>query len=632
MSVYLRLLQEEDKAMALSQVTARLRGGDPDARLFEVAPEAFDAVPGKPFAYWVSEAVRQTFTRLPAFEGEGRTVKQGLATADDFRFVRAWWEAGSAGVAPARDQNGDPPKWFPFAKGGAYSPFYADVYLVVNWARGGYELTTFSGSVIRNPDFYLRPGLTWPLRAHCFAPQVMPAQCVFSVRGYCAFPENSEEEKTLAIFNSKAFDYLFKTALGRFGYPEFIVGILQIMPWAAVTPEVKVRLTALARRAWFLKRASDTINETSHAFLLPAMLRPRLGDFDPPRIEEELTRIQTEIDTIAFDLYGFSASDREAVANAQRSTIGEQEDNSDDSEDSPADDGTSATDHLLSWAVGVAFGRFDGRLATGERAAPPEPEPFDPLPDRSPGMLPEGARPFHAHAGILVDDPGHPHDLARLAEEVLLCVEVAVPGDVRRWLQRDFFTFHLQRYSKSRRKAPIYWPVATTSGSYTLWVYAPSLTSQTLYTAINDFVEPKMKQVGADVTALHNKGAKRTRDDEKQFETLQSLELELIELHDTLRKLAIDYKPNHDDGVQISAAPLWPLFRHKPWQKALKDTWTKLEKGDYDWARLAMNYWPERVREKCKTDKSLAIAHDLEHLYIEPEAAPKKARGRKKAD
>ena len=72
------------------------------------------------------------------------------------------------------------------------------------------------------------------------------------------------------------------------------------------------------------------------------------------------------------------------------------------------------------------------------------------------------------------------------------------------------------------------------------------------------------------------------------------------------------------------------LFRHKPWQKILRDTWTKLEKGDYDWAYLAMAYWPERVREKCKTDKSLAIAHGLEDLYVQPEAAPKKTRGRKK--
>jgi hypothetical protein len=192
-----------------------------------------------------------------------------------------------------------------------------------------------------------------------------------------------------------------------------------------------------------------------------------------------------------------------------------------------------------------------------------------------------------------------------------------------------FFADHLDTYSKSRRKAPIYWPLSTASSGYTLWVYYASLTSQTLYTVINDFVEPKLKQVGADVAMLRNQGSARTRDDEKQFEALQAFELELIDLRDTLLKLAPTYKPNHDDGVQISAAPLWSLFRHKPWQKVLKDTWAKLEKGEYDWAHLAMNYWPERVREKCKTDKSLAIAHGLEDLYIEPEAKPKKIRRKK---
>jgi hypothetical protein len=244
-------------------------------------------------------------------------------------------------------------------------------------------------------------------------------------------------------------------------------------------------------------------------------------------------------------------------------------------------------------------------------------------------MLPDGAAPFHMHAGILVDDQGHPHDLAHLVEEVLGRVDMPVPDDVRRWLQRDFFAFHLQRYSKSRRKAPIYWPLATVSGSYTLWVYYPNLSSQTLYTAINDFVEPKLKEVGAGGTALRNKGSARTRDEEKQFETLQAFELELIELRDTLLGIAQAYQPNHDDGVQITAAPLWPLFRHKPWQKVLKETWAKLEKGDYDWAQLAMSYWPDRVREKCKTDKTLAIAHGLEDLYVEPEAKPKKTRGTK---
>jgi hypothetical protein len=60
----------------------------------------------------------------------------------------------------------------------------------------------------------------------------------------------------------------------------------------------------------------------------------------------------------------------------------------------------------------------------------------------------------------------------------------------------------------------------------------------------------------------------------------------------------------------------------------LKETWTKLKRGDYDWAHLALNYWPERVREKCLNDKSLAIAHGLEGLYAEPEPASSGQRRR----
>jgi hypothetical protein len=51
-----------------------------------------------------------------------------------------------------------------------------------------------------------------------------------------------------------------------------------------------------------------------------------------------------------------------------------------------------------------------------------------------------------------------------------------------------------------------------------------------------------------------------------------------------------------------------------------------MARGDYDWAHLAMNYWPDRVREKCKKNKSLAIAHGLEDLYIELEGKTKKSR------
>nr|BAH89621.1 type II restriction enzyme, methylase subunit [uncultured bacterium]BAH89900.1 type II restriction enzyme, methylase subunit [uncultured bacterium]BAH90133.1 type II restriction enzyme, methylase subunit [uncultured bacterium] len=637
MSQFLRLLAEDDKAIALATVCARLRQGEDDPRAFTVAPEAFDAVPGKPFAYWVSDAVRQVFVKLTPFECDGRSAQHGGSTKDDFRFLRVWWESAA-----------DSSQWQLFAKGGVFSPFYADVYLAVNWKDDARELEAallhkypYLGEtanwVLHRECNYLRPGLTWPRRTTSgLSLRAMPQGCIFADKGPAAFVADDAPDALLALLalvNSQAFGLLVSVQLAAADAAarSYEVGVIQKTPVPNLSAEQQARLAALARRAWSLKRTLNTIEETSHAFALPAALRSRFGDYDPPAIEAELARIEAEIDAIAFDLYGFSEADRLAVAGGLGSVAGAEDTASADEDDDELQTGhgPQTTDHLLSWAVGVAFGRFDWRLATGERTAPPEPEPFDPLPAKSPGMLPDGAEPFHAHAGILLDDPGHPHDLARLVEEVLARVDAPVPSDVRRWLQRDFFPFHLQRYSKSRRKAPIYWPLSTTSGSYTLWVYYPALSSQTLYTALNDFIEPRLKQVGADVTALRNKGSNRSRDDEKQFEALQAFELELIELRDTLLKLAPRYKPSHDDGVQICAAPLWPLFRHKPWQKLLKDTWEKLKKGDYDWAHLAMNYWPERVREKCKTDKSLGLAHGLEHLYIEPEIQPKKARGRK---
>jgi hypothetical protein len=623
MTTFLRLLIDKDKQSAL---LAALQSADD--HVFEVEPTSFRKVPGAPFAYWVSEAVRGVFDRLPAFENGEREAGVGLQTSDDFRFVRLWSEATATG-------------WVSFAKGGAFSPFYADVHLVMNWESSGAELKaniiSRHGSAtkeVRNQDCYFRPGLTWPRRTNGLSFRVMPAGCIFADKGPAAFVATDDVDDLFALaclLNSHAFGLLVSVQLARTELAQsYEVGLIQQTPIPRLTADCRNKLVALAKRAWSLRRALDTVMETSHAFLLPTALRVRLGSYDPPVIEMELAQIQREIDGIAFDLYGFAEADRQVAFGATDECEIADSEADDDEDDERTDVQLPSADALLSWVVGVALGRFDWRLATGERQVPPEPEPFDPLPAKSPGMLPDGAAPFHAHPGILVVDSGHPHDLARLVEEVLERVKAPVPNDVRRWLQKDFFPFHLQRYSKSRRKAPIYWPLATESGSYTLWVYYPTLSDQTLYRAVNDFVEPKLKQVSERATQLRSKGGGRSRAEEREFEEIESLEVELTEFRDSLLKIATNYHPNQDDGVQITAAPLWPLFRDKPWQKVLKETWGKLEKGEYDWAHLAMSYWPERVREKCKSDKSLAIAHNLEDLYAEGASTPKKAARAKK--
>ena len=625
MTTFLRLLHDTDKSAAMATTSGAVRQGHEDSRVFSVEPEAFQDVPGAPFAYWVSDNVRNAFQRLPPFETEGRTAKVGLQTGDDFRFVRAWWEVNSESQA-------SPGKWFPFAKGGAYSPFYADAYLAVNWANGGAEICSFvdpaSGKTYSRPqntEYYFRPGLTWPRRTNGFSVRVLPKGCVFADKGPCAFAVDDSPADLLtlaAILNSRVFLLLLSLQLARTELAQsFEVGLIEQTPIPPIEVSDQQSLCSRALRGWSLKRTLDTINETSHTFLLPALLRSRLDRYDPPAVEEELTSIQTEIDDTVFDLYGFDdadgaamrqligASGEEGDATTAGVAVPAISDQDDEDDTAVSADGRA---ELLSWCVGVAFGRFDWRLATGEREAPPEPDPFDSLPAKSPCMLPDGAEPFHGHAGILVDDKGNPHDLPNLIEEVLMKIDMPVPSDVREWLQHDFFTFHLQHYSKSRRRAPIYWPLSTRSGGYTLWVCYPSLTDQTLYTAVNDFVEPKLKQVAAQLATLGAVGGKRTHDEEQTLEELEGMEDELTDLGDTLLKIAPTYHPNQDDGVQISAAPLWLLFHNKPWEKLLKETWTKLEKGNYDWSHLAMDYWPDRVRAKCVTDKSLATAHGLD--------------------
>ena len=626
MTIFLRLFACLDKADALRLAVANYKSACSNALIYEKDALVFRSLPGTPFPYWASTAALHANEKYQHFEPSYGSVRVGAQTNDDFRFARCRWEINLSRTY-----------WKPYLKGDSASSYYDEISMVINWGSEAKELKAYLtisldgghwSKRIFNMEYFFRPGLSWALRTAKFSPSCVPAGCIPSGGRYLAISEKYDSMTLLGLWNSNVVDALCKLRMERHGHPKFIVGVAKTLPVPALTPEDQDLLATKASEAWALQRKHFSFDEISSSFLLPRLLLER-GEEGLSAISDLLRNVQRDIDSAGSRIFGFDVEEFQQIASEMES----QDDiELEDAEDSSVIDdqpqiSMEKPEALWSWAIGVAFGRFDWRLATGEREAPPEPEPFDPLPAKSPGMLPEGDPPFHAHGGILVDDPGHPHDLPRIAELVLERVDMPVPGDLRRWVQKDFFPFHLQRYSKSRRKAPIYWPLATVSGSYALWLYYPSLTSQTLYTAVNDFVEPKLKQMTDEASLLRAQGSGRSHADEKRLEALESLETELRDLRDQMLTIAPRYQPDHDDGVQITAAPLWPLFRHKPWQKVLKDTWANLEKGDYDWAHLAMAYWPDRVREKCKTDKSLAIAHGLEELHVESVARPRKAAG-----
>jgi len=665
-TVFLRVLEVDDKATGLLgaiREPERVRG----QQRFELDPRSFASMPRSPFAYWVSERLRRLFTDLSPFDGEGRTAKVGLQTSDDFRFVRAWWAVPAAHVSA---------RWFPFAKGGTFSPFYVDVHLAVNWERAGREMKAWAdplydnsgwSRIIKSTELYFRPGLTWPLRATRFAPQALQGGSVFSVRGYCAFTPEKDLAWTLAVFNSSVFDYLFKVTLGRFGFPEFIVGVLQLLPWPD-SPSVMVQkvLTRGARRAWSLKRSLDSRTESSHAFTLPALLQVAGADIAARAatwaehvrtVDGELSGIQAEIDERCFTLYGIDEADRRSItegfgggdSESQSSEEASEDDVNEDGANEDSDESESASDAaglataVLSWAVGVAFGRFDVRLATGARPLPTEPEPFDPLPACSPGMLTGGdglplARPpadyslAFPESGVLVDDRGHAQDFAAAVRAVFEVIfgadadrwwdDVAAlldpkGHDVRGWLAGSFFEHHLKHHSKSRRKAPILWQLGTPSGRYSVWLYAHRLTRDSFFQLQNEVVGPKLTHEERQLTSLmQNAGGSPSAAERKEIAAQEAVVEELRAMLDEVKRVAPLWNPNLDDGVVLTMAPLWRLVpQHKPWQKELKSKWDELAAGKYDWAHLAEHLWPERVVPKCATDRSLAIAHGVEDVF-----------------
>ncbi len=662
-TVFIRALEAPSDQKA-TVVRAAVLGPNPVR--FELDPSSLASIPKSPFGYWVREVLRNQFGAHPQLESEGREACSGATTNDDPRFLRLWCEVPSDAVARSREETSSR-RWCPLAKGGQHATYYADIYLVVDWGGDGQSvkahISEYRGrrgwgflwsAALNGHEHYFRPGLTWSRRSQKgLSLRVLPAGGLFGDKGPVVLADDDDSQELLilsAILNSRPFREL---VAAQMAFGSYEVGVLERTPIPSNLVSRAIGLEVLARNVWSGKRRLDTRTETSHAFWLPALLQvdgdslvrcaQSWAQVTATR-EAELDELAAQIDGHAYRLYGISAEDRQHIergfAASDVDSEAEPEDEGDADEEVVEVDTAPMVASLLSWSLGVAFGRFDVRLATGERAELAEPEPFDPLPVCSPGMLtgddglpvaapPSGYPLIFPNDGILVDDPGHPRDVVRAVRSVFDTIfddanarwheaaELLGAPDLRTWFARDFFEPHIKRYSKSRRKAPIYWQLATASGSYSVWLYIHRATGDTLFRVLNDFVGPKLDHEKAKLDGLTREaGANPSAAQRREIEQQETFVGELQALKTEVARVAPLWKPNLDDGVILNFAPLWRLVpQSRSWQGECKKAWDKLQSGDYDWAHLAMHLWPERVVPKCIDDRSLAIAHGLEDVF-----------------
>lgn len=163
--------------------------------------DTFKQIPGIPIAYWASDALLDAFGNAKQLSEYGKP-RQGLATGENARFVREWWEVDDCksvySCGSIQESIESAYKWFPYNKGGDFRKWYGNNSSVVNWENDGQEIRNYkdqNGRLLSRPqntNCFFSPSITWSkISSGSIAFRFKPAGHIFDVAGTSVF---SDEE------------------------------------------------------------------------------------------------------------------------------------------------------------------------------------------------------------------------------------------------------------------------------------------------------------------------------------------------------------------------------------------------------------------------------------------------------
>ena len=179
---------------------------------FQAKQKYFEKIPGSPIAYWVSDKVREIFEKNQKL-GDIGEAKQGLATADNNRFLRLWNEVNynkiGYNMSNSQEALESKKKWFPYNKGGEFRKWYGNQEYLVNWENDGYEIKNFYDekgklrSRPQNTEYYFKESISWSkISSSSFSIRFFQKGFIFADAGMSYFP-NKNLKYILALCNSK---------------------------------------------------------------------------------------------------------------------------------------------------------------------------------------------------------------------------------------------------------------------------------------------------------------------------------------------------------------------------------------------------------------------------------------------
>ena len=536
----------------------------------------FRHIPNCVFAYSLPQVILDMFVREQTL-ADIATLPRGLGSNKAFRTYKVWFEVPAQSVGATK-------RWRTLSNGGDFSPFFREDAGVADWLRpDGQPLVTegyadgFKAYDQKNTEDYFEAGLSFPKQSTVFNVAVLSADAIPTREGKAIIPHHQEDIWfLLAYLNSSLVRRIVEATTGLHKQS----GSIGLLPVPQLPKKTKSSLSYLARDYAERQWRSLCFDETSRFFQGPMCL---INETDANEVN---TPPFTAIDDLVFEGIGIGAE----VASSLRCHP---------SNVPPLF--TPRTDDLLSFALGCCFGRWT--------LSPHGVESYrllDPIGDVPPAMRDAGEDAATAD-GILADDSEADYDIVatvRSAIERLTspqnveAVENALCQDAGAASLREYFRSsskggfwqsHLDRYDKSRRKAPIYWLLQSSKKNYALWLYYHRLDKDLLFKALVNYVEPKIRLETSRLESLRTqkaaagdsgKEAKRLAKDWEQQEEFLS---ELRDFEDKLRRAAnLHLEPDLNDGVVLNIAPLWELV---PWKEA-KRYWDELMEGQYEWSSI----------------------------------------------
>ncbi len=530
---------------------------------YESRQRNFKNIPGSPIAYWVSDKVQQIFVHDTPLAQIGEP-RQGMATADNNKFLRLWFEVSVDEIGFTCGNREDAKisclKWFPYNKGGAFRKWYGNNEFLVNWENDGKDVREHDGSVIRNPNYYFNNGITWSaLTAGAISLRYCPKGFLFDSKGPMLFPKFQEHlYYILGLLNSVITKYFLQILAPTLDYNQGPMGKIPVrFNDSPVAEDLVKGNIGICQKDWDFyeiswdfethplldyKREAVTIEQ---AFVNWSIFAET--EFNQLKANEE------ELNRIFIDIYGLQDELTPEVVEKDitiRKADREREIKS-----------------FISYAVGCMLGRYsldeEGLIFAGGKF---DPERYKTFKADADGILPilndayfddDIVSKFVEFVRVTFGESTLTTNLDYIAETLGRKANESARECIRRYFLKDFYKDHVQTY----KKRPIYW--LFTSGKeqgFNALIYMHRYDSSTVSRLRTDYLHPLQNKLEAEYQRLNgvlvseesptekNKATKRLKELTRQMEELRKYDEVIHNVAD--QQIEIDL----DDGVVVNYA------------------------------------------------------------------------------